>query len=286
MTDAQPIPTEAAPPLVDDSACASTGVRGVPALAVRAGVATRTIEHLAEEVPVALEFNGLSHAVMLATPTDLEDFALGFALTEGLIDHPGDLLDLEPETRADGIVLHLRVTARCEARLKDRRRSLAGRTGCGLCGTDRLDQVLHLPARPLPATRVRAAALQRAVHALASGQPLKEATGATHAAAWCDARGEPQLVREDVGRHNALDKLVGALQRTRIDAGAGLVAVTSRASLEMVQKTAAAGIAVLAARSAPTHLAVQIAQRVGLLLAGYVREGRATVYAGAERLDG
>jgi FdhD protein len=280
----EPTLAEAEASAADDGAPARGGVRSVPAVAWRGGRPLRTIEHLADEVPVALEFNGVSHAVMLASPADLEDFALGFSLTEGLIDRPGDLLDVELEQRPDGIVLHLHVTARCEVRLKDRRRSLAGRTGCGLCGTDRLDQVLHLPSRPLPTTRVRLDALQRAVFALDAAQPLKQATGSTHAAAWCDADGVMHLVREDVGRHNALDKLIGALHRTRLDAGAGLVAVTSRASLEMVHKTAATGIAVLAARSAPTHLAVQVAQQAGLLLAGYVRDARATVYAGAERL--
>lgn len=285
MTDGQWMAGKAPPPAQDSATDGAAGVRAVPALALREGVASRTLEHLAEEVPVALEYNGLSHAVMLATPADLEDFALGFSLTEGLIGRPSDLLDVEVEHRVDGIVLHIEVTARCEARLKDRRRSLAGRTGCGLCGTDRLEQVMRLPAKLLPPTRVRLAALQRAVCDLAAAQPLRQATGATHAAAWCDPHGEVHLVCEDVGRHNALDKLVGALHRTRVHAAAGMVAVTSRASLEMVLKTAAAGIAVLAARSAPTHLAVQAAQRTGLLLAGYVRDGCATAYAGAERLD-
>jgi len=251
------------------------------------GIACPSSECLPEEVPVAFEINGISQAVMLATPADLEDFALGFLLTEALIDDPAQLLEADTEWRAEGIVLQLRVTARCEAALRQRRRQLAGRTGCGLCGVDRLDDVLREPTRPLRSdARVSAAALQRALRELAAHQPLQRCTGATHGAAWCDARGAARLVREDIGRHNALDKLVGALYRRDIDASNGLIAVTSRASVEMVQKTAAAGVAVLAARSAPTQLAVQAAERAGMLLAGYVREGRATVYAGFGRVVG
>lgn len=269
---------------VDGALHMPAGASVVDAFAWRNHGAVPTHECLPEEVPVALEYNGVSHAVMLATPADLADFALGFSLTEGLIDERADLLDVEPEQRREGIVLHLRITARCEARLKLRRRNLAGRTGCGLCGTDSLDQVLRSPARLLPPSRVTLAALQQAMRELARGQPLQHATGATHAAAWCDAAGALHIVREDVGRHNALDKMVGALARAALDAGSGLVAVTSRASVEMVQKTVAAGVPVLAAMSAPTALAVASARSAGLLLAGFVRDERATVYCGAERV--
>lgn len=243
-----------------------------------------TVECLAEEVPISFEYNGISHAVMLATPAELDDFALGFSLTEGLIGTPADLLDCEAEPRADGTVLHLRVTARCEAGLKSRRRHLAGRTGCGVCGSDSLAQMLREPPQAVPGTPVHVAALQRAVSDLSARQPLHHATGATHAAAWCDARGAVQLVREDVGRHNALDKLVGALARAGLDARTGLIVVTSRASVEMVHKAAASGAGVLVAMSAPTQLAVASARRAGMVLAGFVRGTRATVYAGAERL--
>lgn len=269
---------------VDGALHMPAGASVVDAFAWRNHSAVPTHECLPDEVPVALEYNGVSHAVMLATPADLEDFALGFSLTEGLIDERADLLDVEPEQRREGIVLRLRITGRCEARLKLRRRNLAGRTGCGLCGTDSLDQVLRPPAGPLPPTRVTLAALQQAMRELARGQPLQHATGATHAAAWCNAAGALQLVREDVGRHNALDKLIGALTRSALDAGCGLVAVTSRASVEMVQKTVAAGVPVLAAMSAPTALAVASARGAGLLLAGFVRDARATVYCGGERV--
>ncbi|MGN7873121.1 formate dehydrogenase accessory sulfurtransferase FdhD [Roseateles sp. 22389] len=250
--------------------------------------ATRAAEEefVAEEVPVALEYNGLSHAVMLATPLDLEDFALGFSLTEGLLASPADLLDVEVRTRPNGVALQLRVTARCEALLKERRRSMAGRTGCGLCGTDNLDQVFRPPQRPVPplpaalaADEALVAALSRAMRELAAAQPLQQRTGGIHAAAWCGIDGAVRWVREDVGRHNALDKLIGAMARDGVDASQGFAAVTSRASFEMVQKAALAGMPMLAAVSAPTHLAIRTAQACGLRLAGFVRDGRATLYA-------
>ncbi|WP_343602380.1 formate dehydrogenase accessory sulfurtransferase FdhD [Roseateles sp.] len=250
--------------------------------------ATRAAEEefVAEEVPVALEYNGLSHAVMLATPLDLEDFALGFSLTEGLLASSADLLDVEVRTRPNGVALQLRVTARCEALLKERRRSMAGRTGCGLCGTDNLDQVFRPPQRPVPplpaalaADEALVAALSRAMRELAAAQPLQQRTGGIHAAAWCGVDGAVRWVREDVGRHNALDKLIGAMARDGVDASQGFAAVTSRASFEMVQKAALAGMPMLAAVSAPTHLAIRTAQACGLRLAGFVRDGRATLYA-------
>jgi FdhD protein len=235
-------------------------------------------EWVAEESPVALAYNGISHAVMLATPADLEDFALGFSLTEGLIDAPADLLDIEPEETAEGTVLHLRIAARCEMRLQARRRNLAGRTGCGLCGTDSLGQVRRrglAPVQPLPA---QPASLARAMQALAEAQRLQAITGGVHAAGWCSLDGELRLIREDVGRHNALDKLIGAICRQQHDARDGFVVVSSRASFEMVQKTAAAGVGLLAAVSAPTGLAVRLAAELGVTLVGFVREQRATVY--------
>ena len=175
------------------------------------------------------------------------------------------------------------MTAACEWRLKDRRRSLAGRTGCGLCGTDRLDQV----RRPLPAVlalQLQPAALARAQQGLRAHQAVQALTGASHAAAWCTAAGEVVLVREDIGRHNALDKLVGALVHAGTDASQGFIAITSRASFEMVQKCAMAGVGALAAVSAPTTLAVETAQAAGVLLAGFVRGNDLVAYTFPERL--
>ncbi len=243
---------------------------------------------VAEEVPVALEFNGVSHAVMLATPCDLEDFALGFSLAEGLIADPSELYGVDEEASASpfGITLRLEVASAAFARLKDRRRSLAGRTGCGLCGTESLQQV----ARALPPVagnlRTTGSAIAAAMAELATLQALQRLTGATHAAAWCSAAGEVRYLREDVGRHNALDKLIGALARAGVDASAGFIAVTSRASFEMVQKAAMVGVSLLAAVSAPTALAIVTAQAVGLTLVGFARENDRVVYSHEAHLSG
>lgn len=251
---------------------------------------------LAEEVPVALVYNGISHAVMLATPQDLEDFALGFSLSEGIIDSPDDLLDCET-TSSDlsvseslagvpeqGLSLELKVTLRCFMRLKERRRTLAGRTGCGLCGTESLAEAIRPVRREVAPVVVAAVALARAMAEMPAHQTLSQATGATHAAAWCALDGAVRLVREDVGRHNALDKLIGAMALAEVDPADGFIAVTSRASYEMVYKTASAGVGLLAAVSAPTGLAVRTAESAGLVLAGFVRGDRATVYTHPERV--
>ncbi|MFN7725436.1 MAG: formate dehydrogenase accessory sulfurtransferase FdhD [Rubrivivax sp.] len=242
---------------------------------------------LAEEVPVALVFNGISHAVMLASPADLEDFALGFAFTEGLVTGPEELLDTELVAVDQGLELRLQVTAACAWRLKDRRRQLAGRTGCGLCGTESLQQVQReLP--PVPVAHLSPTALARAQLALRQHQAVAGLTGASHAAAWCSAQGEVLCLREDIGRHNALDKLVGARLRQGATAGPaaepGFIAITSRASFEMVQKAVFAGASALAAVSAPTSLAVDTARAAGLPLAGFVRGDDFVAYAFPERL--
>ncbi|KIM00340.1 Formate dehydrogenase chain D [Paramagnetospirillum magnetotacticum MS-1] len=238
----------------------------------------------AAEVPVCLEFNGLSHAVMLASPTDLEDFALGFSLTEGIIDRPGDLLDMEEETSCEGIVLRLTVAAASFHRLKQVRRNMAGRTGCGLCGAESLSQVFR-PIAPLKGGgAISAPALHAAFRDLSASQPLMRLTGATHAAGWALPDGALALIREDVGRHNALDKLIGAMAREGIDPAKGAAMVTSRASYEMVQKSAAAGIAILAAISAPTALAIRMADSLNLTLVGFARGGGHVLYAGTGRI--
>jgi len=253
-----------------DEAVLPAGVRVAQVSAWREGRTSHHPDWLAQEVPVALVFNGISHAVMLASPHDLADFALGFGLTEGLLDSPGDLYGCEEVVTPQGIELQLTVAAACEWRLKDRRRHLAGRTGCGLCGTESLGQVQRaLPT--VPALQLTPAAVGRALRDLRQWQAVQQLTGASHAAAWCTLAGEIALVREDIGRHNALDKLVGALVRARTDSAQGWVLVTSRASFEMVQKTAMAGAGALVAVSAPTALAVDVARQCGLALAGFAR---------------
>ncbi|WP_343622614.1 formate dehydrogenase accessory sulfurtransferase FdhD [Roseateles puraquae] len=236
-------------------------------------------ECVAVEMPVALTVNGISQAVMLATPADLEDFALGFALNEGWISARQDLLDVEVLTQLDGIELALQVTAAREQQLKARRRMLAGRTGCGLCGLESLSQVSAVSPHPVQAPSLAPGALDRAVAALAPAQVLNARCGGLHAAAWCDRTGALQLAREDVGRHNALDKLCGALARRTEPAGDGFILMSSRASFELVHKTAMAGVGLLACMSAPSSLAIETAQKLGLQLWAFVREGRATRYA-------
>ncbi|RZL86191.1 MAG: formate dehydrogenase accessory sulfurtransferase FdhD [Variovorax sp.] len=256
----------------------------LPVRGVRGGRPFAVQDWVAEEVPVALEFNGISHAVMLATPLDLEDFALGFSLSEGILDDAHELYAVESEPSTLGITVHLEVSSAAFARLKQRRRSMAGRTGCGLCGTESLAQV----SRELPvladAAPLDRQAIAHAMSQFRSLQTLQQATGAVHAAAWCSADGEVRWLREDVGRHNALDKLIGALADNDVDASTGFIAVTSRASFEMVQKTAMAGVSLLAAVSAPTSFAVATAQRVGLTLVGFARQQDLVVYCQPERV--
>ena len=238
---------------------------------------------LAEEVPVALVFNGITHAVMMASPSDLEDFALGFALTEGLLHSPSQLYGVDTEVLAQGIEVRLDVATQAEQLMKERRRTMAGRTGCGLCGADSLEQVrLALPQAP--AVNVHTQAMFKAHGMLRALQPEKQRTGATHAAAWANLQGDVMLVREDVGRHNALDKLIGALVKAEQNMLQGFVCITSRASFEMVQKTVKAGAGVLTAVSAPTSLAVELAQDHNLVLAAMVRGEQFNAYSHGHRL--
>lgn len=260
------------------------GAASVQALACHDGVPRTVGDWVADEVPVALQYNGVAHAVMLATPLDLEDFAVGFSLSEGLVDHAADVYDVEPEETGQGIVLRIDVASRCLARLKERRRTLAGRTGCGLCGKESLEQALPPIERRVAPLILDVQAVSRALREMRTRQELQSATGATHAAAWCSPAGQVQLLREDVGRHNALDKVIGALARTRQGAARGFFAVTSRASYEMVHKTVRAGVGTLVAISAPTALAVRSAEEAGLCLIGFARGADWVAYTGAERL--
>ncbi|WP_442952760.1 formate dehydrogenase accessory sulfurtransferase FdhD [Pelomonas sp. BJYL3] len=263
------------------------GARALPVRRVRGGHSAELLDWVADEVPVALEYNGVSHAVMLATPLDLEDFALGFSLSEGILQGPDELYGVEEQPGPQGITLKLEIASGAFARLKERRRTLAGRTGCGLCGTESLAHVARdLPALPATGGQVlRQEAIAHAMSQFCEQQTLQQATGAVHAAAWCSADGELRWLREDVGRHNALDKLIGALARMGVQASEGFIAVTSRASFEMVQKTAMAGVPLLAAVSAPTSFAVATATQAGMTLVGFARGQDLVVYCHPERLD-
>lgn len=251
----------------------------------RDGQCTLGVDAVAEEVPVALEYNGISHAVMLASPQDLEDFALGFSLSEGILADPAELYECEVETTAAGIFVQMRIATERFAALKNVRRNLTGRTGCGLCGAETLEQAIRHPAPVLSSARFSGSVLQAGMAAMQQRQRLQQHTGATHAAAWLHADGTLGHVREDIGRHNALDKLIGALARDKQDWSTGAALITSRASYEMVQKAATLGIGMLAAISAPTSLAVQLAERANLTLLGFVRASSYVVYAHAQRLS-
>ena len=241
-------------------------------------------DRIAAELPVALTYNRVAHVVMMATPCDLEDFGLGFSLTEGLIGSPSDLLGARVIPRPGGLELAMTIAGEWFDRLSTRRRNLAGRTGCGLCGAENIEQALRYPASVARTLEVTHAALQRAIAALGRHQPLQADTGATHGAAWCSTDGQVLQLREDFGRHNALDKLIGGLIRAGLQPSSGFALVSSRASYEMVYKAAAAGIEVLVAVSAPTTLAVEFAQRSGMTLVGFARPGRQNVYTFEDRI--
>jgi len=257
-----------------------------PVVRWRDGATATARVEVAREVPIAFEYNGISHAVMLATPDDLHDFALGFSLSEGIATRE-EFYAVEAHASAAGITLAIDIAAAAFMRLKSYRRTLAGRTGCGICGTESLDQVLRaMPDLSRRAITVTAAALARTYATLSAHQPLQHATGAAHAAVWCAPDGTILLAREDIGRHNALDKLIGALANARVETTQGFAMVTSRASVEMVQKSATAGMAMLAAVSAPTALGVQVAVDCGQTLIGFARGAGFNVYSHPQRVIG
>jgi FdhD protein len=260
-------------------------LRSVSAHSTRPGGTAETHRALAEEVPVALVYNGTTQAVMMASPQDLEDFALGFSLTEGIIDAPADIESLEIVAHGPGLEARMWIAAPRAEALAARRRAMTGPIGCGLCGIDSLGEALRpvpsVAATPLavPSTDVSAA-----MAALRAGQVLHDRTHAAHAAGfWVPGRGIVAL-REDVGRHNALDKLAGALLRDGMDPRTGAVVLTSRVSLDMVQKTAAIGAPALVAASAPTAHAVRLAEEAGLTLVANARGDGFDVFARPDRI--
>ncbi len=227
-----------------------------------------------EETPVALVFNGVSHVVMMASPMELDEFALGFSLSEAIITSADEFFSAEVVSTESGVEVQCHIHGQAFDRLQGQRRQLAGRTGCGLCGVESLRQAIR-PLAPVTGYRVSGAAVARAVADIGDSQPLAAMTGAAHVAAWCTLDGSVELAREDVGRHVALDKLIGA---KRGEFGEGFVFVSSRASYEMVHKSAAVGIGALVAASAPTSLAIEWARRTGLSLIGFARDERHVRY--------
>ena len=241
-------------------------------------------DEVAEEVPVALVYNGISHVVMMASPKDLEHFALGFSLSEGIIERPQDIYAMEVVPSCNGLEVQVELSSRRFMGLKERRRALAGRTGCGVCGVEQLNDI-GKPVQPLPFTQTfDLANLDNALRHLNDFQPVGQLTGCTHAAAWVQPSGHLAGGHEDVGRHVALDKLLGRRAIEGETWQQGAVLVSSRASYEMVQKSAMCGVEILFAVSAATTLAVEVAERCNLTLVGFCKPGRATIYTHPQRL--
>lgn len=234
---------------------------------------------LAVETPVALEFNGIGYAVMMATPTDLEDFATGLSLSEGLIGAASQIEAIDAHEAEGGVILRVKLPADALGPVVARARRRVSESSCGLCGMDNIAEVLRPP--PLVGARITTsrAAIGAALEALADHQPMSRETGAAHAAAFCRQDGEIVAVREDVGRHNALDKLIGALARAGLSAEEGFIVLTSRCSYELVEKAARANCPLLVAISAPTSLAVERARQAGLGLVALARRDTMLILA-------
>jgi FdhD protein len=243
----------------------------VPVVRLSPGGGSSDTRTLAVEAPVAVEYNGIGYAVMMATPAGLDDYALGFSLSEGLIEKPSDILSVDAIAEGAGWVLRIQITPDRLGPVIARARQRVTESSCGLCGLESLEQVL----RPLPSVTARIivtrAALFTALAALRDHQPLNAATGAVHGAAFCKPDGAIVIVREDVGRHNALDKLIGALSRAGTDPATGFFLLTARCSYELVEKTIRAGCPLLVTVSAPTTLAADRAAAHGLTLVALAR---------------
>lgn len=242
---------------------------------------------VAEERPVGVLYGGIPHAVMMASPADLKDFVVGFSMTEGIITAASDVRDISLRETVDGVELNVLLLPGPFQNFLSRRRTrnLRGNTSCGLCGVEEIaDTAAHTPQAPA-GRRFTQAAVRRALAALPAHQHLHRRTRAAHAAAWVSPQGDIQMVREDVGRHNALDKLIGAAMRSQVDLGDGFCLITSRCSFEMVQKALMAAMPAIVAISAPTGLAVRTAEAAGLTLIALAREDGQNVYAGNHRVD-
>jgi FdhD protein len=259
-------------------------VRNVARTAWRRDVVTRGVRAIPEETPVAFSYNRTTYAVMLATPADLEDFAVGFSLTEGIVQKADEIEELDVVAVEQGVELRMWLAPERADRISLRQRRLAGPSGCGLCGLESLADAVRTPPHIVAAERFDASAIHAAMAALPAAQTFNGQTHAVHAAAfWHPARGLVAL-REDVGRHNALDKLTGALVRDGVAVAEGLLLLSSRISVEMVQKAAMLGAPVVVAVSAPTALAVRVAEDAGITLIGIARADGFEVFTHPERI--
>ena len=256
-----------------------------PRIARRVSGTASAARMVPQETPVAFSYGGTTHAVMMATPADLDDFALGFSLTEGVVATPAEIVSITVEETGAGIDVQVALADEAGARFSVRRRHLAGPVGCGLCGIESIEEALRRPRDVRKSSLMLSAVdIARAVALLAERQALHAQTGAVHAAGFYVPGRGIVAAREDVGRHNALDKLAGALARAGIDGAAGAVVVTSRVSVEMVQKAAAIGAGAILAVSAPTALAIAMAEEAGMMLVALVRGEEFDVFTHAGRL--
>ncbi|MCE2029796.1 formate dehydrogenase accessory sulfurtransferase FdhD [Sessilibacter corallicola] len=239
-------------------------------------------DYLAQESPIALVFNGISHAVMMMTPSNIEQFVVGFSLTEGIIDHVEQIYDVEVKpVDIDGITgfeVMVEIASSIDWRLKQQKRVLSGRTGCGLCGTDSLEHAMRPVSQVKQSVVIQPEIINNALAQLQDSQILQQQTGAVHAAAWFSVAGELLQIYEDVGRHNALDKLIGHMAQKKIDPSDGFLLMSSRGSYEIIHKAAAAGIGNVVTISAPTALARKLAEAAGIKLVGFARPGRHAEY--------
>jgi FdhD protein len=258
-------------------------VLALPVRRWRAGEWQDATDRIAAEVPVALTYNSIPHVVMMATPRDLEDMGVGFTVSEALAA-ASEIRDVRLDTSSGAFELRLSVSGSRLGEMLQRRRNLTGRTGCGVCGAETIEDAIRRPPQVAAGGSIARGRLAEALRTLRSQQPLGRETGSLHAAAWVNWDGELQLVREDVGRHNALDKLIGARLREGQGLADGFALVTSRASYEMVQKAATLGIRMLVAVSAPTALGVELARDCGLTLVGFAREEQQVIYTHPERI--
>ncbi|MBS0043509.1 formate dehydrogenase accessory sulfurtransferase FdhD [Shewanella sp. M16] len=249
------------------------------------GHASELTDYLANEVRVALVYNGIAHTVMLASPQDLEAFAIGFTLSERIVSHINDIKGVELEFTSEGVLIQVEINQRCFMELKQQRRNMAGRTGCGLCGVAQLEEAVKPVMRVDSNARFDIEHLQVALGQIQDNQQHFKLTGATHAAMGLNHQGQIIAAYEDIGRHIALDKLIGAFSAQNVERPVAVL-LTSRASFEMVQKAASANIQILFAMSAVTSLALELAEKSNITLIGFCRNGRATLYTHGYRLLG
>ncbi len=284
-TQSRTAPTTASP--ADAVSSPLPGSRLMDALRFSATDGGPRRELVAEEVPVALVYNRFPFAVMLATPADLEDFAAGFSLTEAIVADIGEISDIRTRVTDEGVEVDVSVTKERYMLLRERhRRNIVAGSSCGLCGSDSFTEALR-PIDPLASgQRFSPQAICRAMGEFPTLQILNRSVGSVHGAAFARSDGSIVAVREDIGRHNALDKLIGFLARNGVDRSSGFAVVSSRCSFEMAHKTAAAGVPLIASISAPTALAITFAEAAGVGLVAFARNGRFNLYAGASRISG